>query len=375
MTGASRCATTDSIRTARYRVRVVYAGDVYSFTRKLRLDADGSTEVHGWITKEGHPKPVEYRRAGGGDGGWRADAHLAGGARRGRRGTREPDRRSVAAARAVARDPVTTPDADARWENPVRRKLRNGEPVFGVTLTTPSLDVAARAAALGFDFLWIELEHSPITLETARHIVLATRGLGAMPVARLPVNELWTAKHALDMGMAGVIFPFTSTAALAQQAVEACQYPPAGRRGSGAGLATSSWPEPLRYYDSADANVLIVAIIEEARALDEIEAIAATPRLDALFIGTSDLSFSMGFRGRQDEPRLRQAIDRIKDAARRHGKALGRPVGDAAQARQFIDEGFTLFQAASDLGFFERGVRELLEPLGRLRAPGDRPLY
>ena len=221
---------------------------------------------------------------------------------------------------------MTTPDADARWENPVRRKLRNGEPVFGVTLTTPSLDVAARAAGLGFDFLWIELEHSPITLETARHIVLATRGLGAMPVARLPVNELWTAKRALDMGMAGVIFPFTSTAALAQQAVEACQYPPAGRRGSGAGLATSSWPEPLRYYDSADANVLIVAIIEEARALDEIEAIAATPRLDALFIGTSDLSFSLGFRGRQDEPRLRQAIDRIKDAARRHGKALGRPV-------------------------------------------------
>ena len=199
---------------------------------------------------------------------------------------------------------MTTPDADSRWENPVRRKLQNGEPVFGVTLTTPSLDVAARAAGLGFDFLWIELEHSPITLETARHIVLATRGLGAMPVARLPVNELWTAKRALDMGMAGVIFPFTSTAALAQQAVEACQYPPAGRRGSGAGLATSSWPEPLRYYDSADANMLIVAIIEEARALDEIEAIAATPRLDALFIGTSDLSFSLGFRGRQDEPRL-----------------------------------------------------------------------
>jgi 2-keto-3-deoxy-L-rhamnonate aldolase RhmA len=270
---------------------------------------------------------------------------------------------------------VTTPDPGARWENPVRCKLRNGEPVFGVTLTTPSLDVAARAAGLGFDFLWIDLEHSPITLETARHIVLATRGLGAMPVARLPVNELWTAKHALDMGMAGVIFPFTSTAALAQQAVEACQYPPAGRRGSGAGLATSSWPEPLRYYDSADANVLIVAIIEEARALDEIEAIAATSRLDALFIGTSDLSFSLGLRGRQDEPLLQPAIERIKDAARRHGKALGRPVGDAVQARQFIDEGFTLFQAASDLRFFERGVREFLEPLARLRAPGDRPLY
>ena len=147
---------------------------------------------------------------------------------------------------------MTTPGADPRWENPVRRKLQNGEPVFGVTLMTPSLEVAARAAGLGFDFLWIELEHSSITLETARHIVLATRGLGAVPVARLPVNELWTAKHALDMGMAGVIFPFTSTAALAQQAVQACQYPPEGRRESGAGLATSCWPEPQRYYDLAE---------------------------------------------------------------------------------------------------------------------------
>lgn len=261
------------------------------------------------------------------------------------------------------------------WENPVRTRLAAGEPVFGVTLTTPSLDIAARAAGLGFDFLWIELEHSPITLETARHIVLATRGLGAVPVARLPVNELWTAKRALDIGVAGVIFPFTSTSALAQQAVEACQYPPAGRRGSGAGLATSSWPEPTRYYDSADANVLVVAIIEDARGLDEIDAIAATPRLDALFIGTSDLSFSLGHRGRQDGPRLQAAIDRVRDAARRHGKAVGRPVADASQARAFIDQGFTFFQAASDLGFLERGVREFLEPLGRLRTPGPRPLY
>jgi 2-keto-3-deoxy-L-rhamnonate aldolase RhmA len=238
--------------------------------------------------------------------------------------------------------------------------------VFGITLTTPSLDVAARAAGLGFDFLWIELEHSPITLETARHIVLATRGLGAVPVARLPVNELWTAKRALDIGVGGLIFPFTSSAALAQQAVDACQYPPRGRRGSGAGLATACWPDPdpLRYYDSADANLLIVAIIEEARALDEIDAIAATPRLDALFSGTSDLSFSLGFRGRQDVPELQAAIERIKAAAERNGKAVGRPALDAAQAHAFIAEGYTLFQTATDLAFFDRGAREFLESLG-----------
>lgn len=262
-----------------------------------------------------------------------------------------------------------------RWQNPVRRRLAAGEPVFGVTITTPALDVAARLATLGFDFLWLELEHSPITLETLRHIILATRGLGAVPMARVPVNELWIAKRALDAGVFGVIFPFTSSGALAQQAVSACRYPPAGRRGSGAGLATATWPEAERYYDSADDNIVTVAIIEEACALDEIDTIAATPGLDALFIGTSDLSFSMGLRGRQDEPALADAIRLVREAAARHGKAVGRPVADAAQARRFIDEGFTLFQTASDLGFLERGAREFLGGVGRGTAPGTRALY
>ena len=256
-----------------------------------------------------------------------------------------------------------------------RRRLAAREPVFGDHHHDASLDVAARAATLGFDFLWLELEHSPITLETVRNIVLATRGLPAVPFARVPVNELWTAKRVLDAGVHGVIFPFTSTAALAQQAVAACRYPPLGRRGSGAGLATSCWPDPQRYYDSADANIVTVAIIEEAPALEQVDAIAATPGLDALFIGTSDLSFSMGFRGRQDEPALDAAIARVRDAARRHGKAVGRPAGQVDDVRRFVAEGFTIFQTATELGFFERGAREFLGPLGRLGGQGGRPLY
>ena len=89
-----------------------------------------------------------------------------------------------------------------RWSSPIKERLRRGEAVFGVTMTTTSLDLAARAASVGFDFLWIEMEHSPITLETLRNIVLVTRGLPAVPFARVPVNELWTAKRVLDQGVA-----------------------------------------------------------------------------------------------------------------------------------------------------------------------------
>src|SRR3954452_19334993 len=132
--------------------------------------------------------------------------------------------------------------------NPVRTRLQAGLPVFGITITTPSVEASAHAATLGFHFLWVEMEHSPVTLETLRNMVLATRGLPAMVFARVPVVELWTAKRVLDQGVTGVIFPFCSTPDLAQRAAHACRYPPHGRRGSGAGLATNSWPAAGDYY-------------------------------------------------------------------------------------------------------------------------------
>ena len=105
-----------------------------------------------------------------------------------------------------------------QWANPVKTKLKNGQPVFGFPISVNNVEVAAQAANLGFDFLWLEMEHAPLSLETVRNIVLATRGLPAVPFARPPVNEVWTAKRLLDTGVLGVIFPFTSTPELARRA-------------------------------------------------------------------------------------------------------------------------------------------------------------
>jgi 2-keto-3-deoxy-L-rhamnonate aldolase RhmA len=258
---------------------------------------------------------------------------------------------------------------EAPWESPVRRRLRESQPVFGCTLTTGSLDVAARAAAAGFHFLWLELEHSPLTFETVRHIVLATRDLPAVPFARVPETEAWSAKRVLDAGVHGVVFPFVSTAALARQAADACRYPPTGRRGSGASLAAASWPDPDDYSDSADRNILVVVIVEEAAALPHVDAIAATPGVDVLFVGTGDLSFSLGLRGQQQHPRVQAAASDVLAAARRHGKIAGRPAGSAEDTRRYIDEGFLFFQAPSDLALFEKGAAQFLAPHGIGRVP------
>jgi 2-keto-3-deoxy-L-rhamnonate aldolase RhmA len=259
---------------------------------------------------------------------------------------------------------------------PVLARLRAGQPVFAATLSTPSPEAAAHLATLGFHLLWTEMEHSPITLESLRNIVLATRGLPAQLFARVPMNELWQAKRVLDQGVSGVIFPFTTSAELARRAAAACHYPPAGRRGSGAGAAVRTWPEAGNYYDSADRNMTVVCVIEEAAALDEIDEIAATEGIDVLFIGTSDLSFSLGLRGRQDEPRLQAAIDRIVDAAQRNGKFLGRPAATPADIQRYIQQGFLFFQLPTEIGLMELGARALLDPLGCPGVPpSERPLY
>jgi 2-keto-3-deoxy-L-rhamnonate aldolase RhmA len=262
------------------------------------------------------------------------------------------------------------------WTNPVKARLTAGEPVFGVTVTTSCVEAAAHLATLGFHFLWVEMEHSPVTLETLRLMVLATRGLPAAVFARVPVVEVWTAKRVLDQGVSGVIFPFTSTAELAARAAAACRYPPLGKRGSGAGAAVRTWPQPGNYYDSADEQVMTICVVEEAAALDHIDDIATTPGVDAIFIGTSDLSFSLGLRGRQDDPALESAVTRIAEAARRHGKFLGRPAGGPEQVRRHMDEGFLLFQMPTEIGLMELGARQLLSPFGITGVPADqRALY
>ncbi|MBM3739813.1 MAG: aldolase [Acidobacteria bacterium] len=262
------------------------------------------------------------------------------------------------------------------WENPVKKQLKEGKPVIGATVTVASPDVAAQAANMGFDFLWIEMEHSPITLETARSMVLATRGLKAVPFIRVPVNELWTAKRALDAGALGVVFPFTSTPELAKQAVNACKYPPLGRRGAGPGLASFRWQGPESYYDFSDRNAMVITIIEEKRAVDQIDAIASTPGIDVLFIGTNDLSFSYGKRGDVNQPDVQEGIRKVVAAGKKYGVPVGRPAATPESIAEYMKEGFLFFQGPADLVLMGNGARPLLNALGKSGIdPKKQPLY
>ncbi len=257
-------------------------------------------------------------------------------------------------------------DAQTPWENPVKKALKQGKPVVGLTVSVPSAEIALQGARLGFDFLWIEMEHSGITLETARNMILATQGYNTVPIIRVPVNELWTAKRALDIGALGVIFPFTSTPELARQAVAACKYPPLGRRGSGASLASQRWPAPQGYADFADNNAMVIIIIEQKEAVERVDEIVSVPGIDVVFIGPSDLSHSYGFRGRQT-PEVKEAIAKVVAACKRHGVPVGRTAG-ADDIAGYVKEGFQFFQGPTELNMMAIGGRPLVEAVAKAGA-------
>ena len=274
---------------------------------------------------------------------------------------------SMLCGQAIAQYQTTAPTtAPTITENPVKKALKEGKVVIGATVTAASPDVAASLAGLGFDFLWIEMEHSPLTLETVRSMILATRGLKAMPFTRVPVNEVWLAKRVLDAGSLGVIFPFTSTRELAEQAVKACKYPPLGVRGAGPALAASRWGmSGADYTKFANQNVMVIVIIEQKQAIDNIEEIASVPGIDVLFIGANDLSYSLGKGGQTTDPLVEEAVNKVLAAGKKYNIPVGYPAGNPTEINKRIAQGFRFFQASSDLGLMAAGARDVLSKVQR----------
>jgi hypothetical protein len=132
----------------------------------------------------------------------------------------------------------------------------------------------------------------------------------------------------------------------------------------------SRWPSSEGYYDFADRNIPVAVNIEEDKAVENIEAIAATSGIDVHFIGTSDLAFSLGLRGQQDHPKVQEAMANIVAAGKAHGKVLGAPAGDPDQVRKLLEQGFLFFQTRTELGLMTLGPRQILDPFGKTPKSG-----
>jgi 2-keto-3-deoxy-L-rhamnonate aldolase RhmA len=216
-----------------------------------------------------------------------------------------------------------------------------------------TVEICGRA---GFDWVLLDLEHGAGNEYLLLHQLQALGGTTAEGIVRVAANSRVDVTKALDRGAAGVMVPRVESLADAQSAARHVQYPPEGDRGvalmnRGAGFGRLSVTELLLQ------RPLLVVQIETAPALANLSPIAATPGIDVLFVGPSDLTWSLGIPGQVDDKRYRAAVAEVAKVAREHGKAAGVLLGSAEMAPPYIELGYTFIGISADAGFLQAAAR------------------
>ena len=194
-----------------------------------------------------------------------------------------------------------TPPPASRLYNTVKQKLAEGRQVVGGTVSVPDPDVYCAVANAGFDFTWIEMQHSPLTYQDVARMVFACRGAAAIPFIRVPDATEGDIQKAADLGALGIILPMVDTVAKAEAAVQFAKYPPVGRRSQGGGQYGALWGDTYRA--TANDNMMVVAMIENPAGAAIVERIAAVPGIDVVFVASTDLGSFSGLR--QGDPKYR----------------------------------------------------------------------
>jgi len=243
-----------------------------------------------------------------------------------------------------------------------KTRLQRGEVLLGTLITLGSTEVAEILANVGFDWLWIEMEHAPSGLARVQQLIQATGGLVTCLV-RAPWNDLVWIKRILDIGCHGIIIPQIRTATEAREAVSACKYPPSGTRSVGIGRAQGYGMNLQDYIEHADDRLIIVLQTEHIDAANNIESILDVPGFDAVLIGPYDLSASMGLKGQTAHLDVQQAIGRIKDACSDRQIPIGIFAVDAETARTQIASGSSLIAVGMDTMFLWKSAKQAIGDL------------
>ena len=251
--------------------------------------------------------------------------------------------------------------------NHVRAKLKRGEPSVGTWLTLPDTVAARLMARTGFDWLTVELEHTPVNLETAANSFAIIAASNVAPLARVPWNTGENIKRVLDTGAWGIVVPMVNSRAEAEAAVAAARYAPLGQRSIGGQLHAANFDtDPATYYAKANEQILVVLMAEHIQAIEHADEILSVPGIDVIFIGPNDLHNSMGKPPAFDSEHKEfvDAVQHVLKTARKHGVAAGIHVLDAATAKRRIGEGFQFIAITSEAGMMLTKAQEIAGALG-----------
>lgn len=243
-----------------------------------------------------------------------------------------------------------------------RARLRAGETLLGTMLTMPLASVGEILSDAGFDWLFVDGEHGPLTTPDLMSILQAV-GHRTPCLVRVPAAGEVAIKQVLDLGADGIIVPQVNTAAEAAQIVQWARYAPAGSRGVGLARAHGYGRRFQEYVETANDRTVVVVQAEHIRAVENIEAIVQVPGVDAIMLGPYDLSASMGKIGRIDDPDVVAAIDRITTVCRAAKMPLGCFGVTTAAVQKFIEQGYTLITAGVDTLFLAQAAGQMLKAI------------
>jgi 2-keto-3-deoxy-L-rhamnonate aldolase RhmA len=253
--------------------------------------------------------------------------------------------------------------------NPVKSRLSEGGHAFGTMVFeffTQGMPQIVKAA--GAEFILFDMEHSGVSIETLKAQIAACRGIGLVPMVRVPTLQYHFIARCLDMGAMGIMVPMVESAAQAREIVSATRYPPAGRRGAAFSMAhddyeAGSVPDKIA---AAHARTLVIALVETADGVAAVDEIAGVDGIDVVWVGHFDLTNFMGIPGQFEHPDFLRAVDAIVHAAERHGKALGMMAADEDWARTYLAKGFRIIAYGVDHLLLQRSLAEGLSCIRKM---------
>jgi 4-hydroxy-2-oxoheptanedioate aldolase len=255
-------------------------------------------------------------------------------------------------------------------KNITRERLARGETALGIGIRLArTVDIGKAMKTAGYDWLFIDLEHGPLSLDTAAQMSVAGFDAGIAPIVRVPHGEYTMATRALDSGALGIVMPHVDTADEARTVVEKLRYPPQGHRSVAGSMAVTDF-KPMKIGEQAaliNATNLIVVMLETPRAIENADAIAAVPGIDILLIGTNDLCAEMGIPGDFSNPKVEAAYAKTIAACKAHGKWPGMGgVYTEPLLQKYVAMGMRFVLCGSDFSFMQAAATQRAEFVRKL---------
>jgi len=251
-------------------------------------------------------------------------------------------------------------------QNRVKQMLAAGSTPLGTMIMEFNTTGIGRIAAeAGADFVIFDQEHTGWSVETIRMLVASSRSADLGAFVRVPATQYHLIARVLDVGAQGLMIPMVETEEQARLIVQSAKYPPMGRRGAGFGLAHDDYQDGdiLEKMRTANEQGLLIAQIETAQGVENVEAIAAVEGIDVLWIGHFDLTNSLGIPGQFEHPDYLRSVDAVLAACARHGKAAGIMVHSVESGRALLAQGFRILAYWGDVWVYKKALREGLAGL------------